>query len=235
MTTNCPPNGVSLEQPGDPPPRPDPPPAPPGSSTTYYGWAAVCEQVADAGGVHPQFLDGLFMNIIADHFADPARIWDDSLRGLIWHKDPAVSKLSIFPATMVKRDIALDRPGIIVKRGGFKSTRIAIGDRDGVDGAETTRMVEGTHTFVAVGNSGPNANALGWELFMFLEAIAPVLRSEFGMDIAPDGGGEIAVLKDLGDQLAFPVTVSYRFLSTVVTAPIDPAIKVMTAEATTQV
>jgi len=228
VTTNCPPRGgADGTPPGQPPPRPDAvvPPVTP-DITAYYGWAAVCETIADAGGLNQQFIYDLFKNILGDHFADEDRIWDSALHTTLWNRDPALSKLSIFPVTLVKRDVALDRPGIVVKRGPFKSSRLSIGDTDGVDGGDTTRMIEGAHTFVAVGNSGPNANALGWEVFNFFEAISPILRAQFGMDIAPEACGEIAVLKDLGEQLAVPVVVSYRFLSTVRTSTIDPAIKV---------
>jgi hypothetical protein len=235
-TTNCPtPGGKDPTPPGLPPEREPLPPDPPQVQTTHYGWDTVCQQVALVGGIHPQFLDGLFMNIISDHFVEADRIWDPSLHEVIWHRDPLKTKLSIFPVTLMVRDVSSDRPCIVVKRGAFRSSRIAIGDRDGVDGERFTRMVEGTHTFVAVGNSGANANALGWELFKFFEAICPVLRDQFGMDIVPDTAGELAVINDLGDQLGFPIGVSYRFLSSVMTETIDPAIKVFTATAKPQV
>lgn len=229
MTTNC---DTPLQTGGTippPPPHPEGPAPQPMGTQTAYGWNELCADVAALGGLQPQILDGLFMNALADHFSDPSHIWSEDLRGLIWSPDPSRTKIAIFPVSHVERTTSLDIPAIIVKPGAFKSTRIAIGDADDVDpvaGPMFTRRIDGGHTFIVSGGSGSLVKSLGWELYAFFEAFGPLVRQRLGADLSADGIGEIAVLSDLGNKLAVPVTVNYTFLSSTSLRPIDPSIKV---------
>lgn len=203
------------------------PPQPP-TGPTYLGWDELCYEISRVGGLQPQLLAGLFMNILADHFSAPQRIWEATLRQHLWNADPLKSQLKIAPISLFTRNQSIEPLSIVIKPGTLTPKRIGIndaGEDDGVEGAMHVRSITGSHTFLAAGGVGASANLLAWEVFQTWESLSRRLRETFFDDFQTSEVGEPVIASEFGNTIVYPVSVSYAFTYALQTVPVLPHVK----------
>ena len=201
-------------------PTPDPEP-------TVYGIDDILTEFCRVGGVHPQLLNGLFLNMIADHFSDPGFIWALSLKDKIFDPDPLKTNIQLFTITQFDPS---DPPGtlsVVVKRGQQRFSRIGIGDTNGisVDGRSTIRKVEGSHTFLATGGTGAESEFLGWELSELFNSYSRLLVPNIFQDFQVANVGETGSVDEVGRLVGVPVIVTYEYTYEQTIRPVEPTLK----------
>lgn len=209
------------------PTEPDPP------VTRYdptgpYSLNDFCAELKRVGGMHPQLLDGLFMNMIADHFTNPAYIWAEPLKDKIWDEDPLKTKIQIYTVSDFDPSQPPGPLTVVVDDADIDIQRYVIGDLYDVhvDGYEFSRRVVGTQTFLATGGSGAEAKYLAWELNELFTSSARILM-DLGIfsDFEVVKVAKMGILDSTGNAISKPVSVRYQFLTNYIVRPIAPIAK----------
>jgi len=232
------PGALPASDPVEPPDIPDGSrPAPDATPPQFVPREDLHRAICKLGSMQPQVLNGIFMNLLADHFSDPRYIWQPALRKYIWSPGPESKILITTNARWNDVDRTNDPVSIVLKRGAQQYQRLGIGGRGEVtvEGQLIHYMVHGSHTFTAVGGSGAETELLGEELSMLWTHETFRMMKEFFHDFQPQELGELGVIDELGGANGVPLTVHYKYESITNVRPIEPIHKVFSADVAPEV
>lgn len=163
-------------------------------------------------------LNGALLTLIRRHFADPAGIVDPDLRNYVWTDgDGCESNIMIEPIYKWDATKIQQRPGVVVKRGQWKTQRLGIGDRHlgppkqvGYTEFEHVILMQGTHTFFCLGNSGLEAEKVGQEVAFELLGFSEIIRQQFQLArFQLLGIDAVHRIEECQDHFVVPVNVGY--------------------------
>lgn len=179
----------------------------------------------------PFVIEGLIRNMLINHFSSADNIQDPSLRGLLWN-GLASGNILIEAFYTWKPESTDTRPAVIIRRNSLANRRISIGDRlhGGVDVEGNEHFVTqwvGSSTLFCIGQSGTQAELLGFEVQRELTEFAPELLTyvnKLKRFQAAELGGMVE-LEEARERYTTPVTVGYRYDQTWVVRPRVPRLK----------
>lgn len=215
-------------------PDPDPP------GPTFVSRGTLRDLICRVGSLQPQILNGLFMNLLADHFSDPRYIWNQRLRApqYQWRPGPDTGIKLLTSAQWNEVDRSNEELTIVLKRGPQQYQPIGIGGKGevDVDGQWLHHMVVGSHTFTVTGGSGAETELLADEVASLWTHESYRMTHEFFFhSFQPGQLGDIGVVSDLGDILGIPFTVNYAYECVTKTQPIQPAAKIFNVRQSLQI
>ena len=241
MSDDCDDNQLDQREPLSSPPPPEettseppelgtPESEPPGQQV--FGRGELRDLICQLGSLQPQILNGLFMNLLADHFSDPRYIWQEQLKRYQWRPGPD-SDIKIMTNAQWQDVERTNEPlTIVLKRGPQRYQPIGIGGKGAVevDGESLHHMVVGAHTFVATGGTGAEAELLGEELAALWTHESWRMTHEFFFHhFQPGELGSLGVVDDLGGALGVTFVVNYAYETVTRTRPVQPRLKVFDA------
>lgn len=203
-------------------------------------------------GLRPHIVTGIFLQLLREHFADPARIEDPLLKSLVWvpkdndkvTPDPTRTKILIDPVYRWNLQDEMRRPAIIVKRNQYTTQTVGIGmtqrfglseERDFPEaGAKYTLYFLGSHTLFCLGTDGGVAEVLSTEVARYLYQFAPVIRREFcfkTLEVAQIG--EVSVVEESSENFVVPVVLRYAYEDDWTLAKQEPRLKGVSIGVTT--
>lgn len=225
------PEPVDPEMPDGSNPDPDPP------GPTFIDRGTLKDLICQVGSLHPQILNGLFLNLLADHFSDPRYIWNQKLKSPQYQWRPGVDTgVRIMTSTQWNEvDRSNEELVIVIKRGPQQWQPMGIGGKgeDDVDGQVLYHMVTGSHTFFATGGSGAEAELMGDELAkLWIHESYRMTHEFFFSNFQPGELGSPGAVTDLGDVIGVPFSVAYAYQCITKTQPIQPTLKVFNVRQT---
>lgn len=139
----------------------------------------------------PYVLGGYFLQFARLHFSDARNIINPDLKQYIWSADDTASKILMEPSFKHKAVNTQQRPAILVKRAGVTPMYPGFGDgqytshldREGPmagkhEGIDFTAIVRGGHILQCIGQTGAEAEALAWEVFMAFSGYKWVIKKD---------------------------------------------------------
>jgi hypothetical protein len=135
----------------------------------------------------PYVLTGYFVQFVRAHFGDSRNVFNPDLVGYMWNADDTLSKILIEPAFKHKVTNTQQRPAVLVRRGPVQPFYPGFGDGQHTShfesngshvGVDFTAIVKGTHILECIGQSGGEAEAIGWEMFKTLSGYKLVLKKD---------------------------------------------------------
>ena len=191
-------------------------------------------------------LSGVMLGICRQHFSTPSNILDPSLRSLIWKAatqaennglgTSATSPICIESVTKWNPNLVEHRPAVFVKRDARGSQRTIIGDRyqggkfpgkDFVDkGDRYEVLIYGSYTFLCLGRTGAEAEALGVEVQLRLIEFGPLLRRDLNlMRFAVMDMSSVNIVEEAQQHFVVAVPVAYAFTHSWRLKPVAPLLK----------
>jgi hypothetical protein len=168
----------------------------------------------------PLLMTGILVKWLQSHFSDPSHIEDKVwLADKIWtpDQDTAILIESVF---RWKPELTEKRPGIVVKRSGWRVQRVGIDDRKMVgskDGTccqerveEYTTFLQGSHVVFCLAGESAEVEILATEVYRELIQFGPVARRMFNfLRLVVSDIGEPAILEEATENFVVPIVVSY--------------------------
>lgn len=176
-------------------------------------WKFMSEVCKD--GLSPYRIQGIMVQLMVMHWCRPELIYNPNLRDKVWTRDPRTTKIWITTVSRWDPRSQMIRPAIIVKRKPFSQNRISIGDKytNLVDHMEFAREVSGSHQFLCIGRSGPEAEDVAYEIEEYLTTFANLFVNEFGfVDFECKGLGELTPLEEDKTNFVVPIEVTYKYV-----------------------
>jgi len=212
-------------------PEPDPP------GVGHIDRTGIRDLICRIGSLQPQILNGLFLNLLADHFSDPRYIWNQRLKSpqYQWRPGPDTGIKLLTSTQWNGAGRTNDDLVIVIKRGPQSYQPIGIGGKGEleVDGQVLHHMVTGSHTFIATGGSGAEAELIADEVAsLWAHESYRMTHDFFFFQFQPGELGAPGVVGDLGDVIGIPFTVTYAYESITKTLPIEPPAKVFNVRQT---
>jgi hypothetical protein len=221
---NTPLGGVNFDIPAIPPAA-APGPADPGqtidtSPPDYAGgfprqnlqdYNYLCDQLPTIN-----MMQGLIMNILANHFSNAANIIDPTLRQYTWDPDPAVTKLILNIEEDWDPDVIGRRPAIFLSRQPMTITKLSINDEElggKLSGVRKFDMlIRGSHSMVCHHMGSAPPDSLAFEAAMLIARVAPILRQWLRlMDFRVTDIGAKEREDDPQDAYKVAVTIPWAF------------------------
>lgn len=179
-------------------------------------------------------LTGVFTRLLQEHFASPLSIeyngQNESAKQLeeyIWNADNTQTRIQIQPVWLYNPQDIQRRPALYVKRNTTKFERLGLDDgwtvnprMEGgrvieVRGEWHSKLVVGSYTIFAVGNSGAEAELLGQEVGNHFMMMGPLLRRDLKINrLAIEEIGEVALLEEFEEHFVVPVVIAYAVTAT---------------------
>jgi hypothetical protein len=140
----------------------------------------------------PYILTNYFVQFSRDHFGDPKNIVNPKYKEYLWNPDVATSRLLIEPSFKVNLQNTQQRPAILIKRDAVQVMPIGLGQGKHIShfegigdkmagrhvGADFTTLIQGSHSIICIGQSGGEAEELGFEVFFKYLQYGWVLKKE---------------------------------------------------------
>jgi hypothetical protein len=200
---------------------------PPQLDSTWF--LGICEQ-----GARPLVVTGWLRLWLTCHFGNAEFLEDQDPNGPIqrsvW-KPNLDTGIVIESVTKWLPEMTETRPGVIIKRNGWKRMRLGIDDRmmgtNNVDGlTRHENWWQGGHTLFCISNDGAETELLAAEVFRELNEFGPVIRAILDLKrFEVTEVGELAILKEGRENFVVPVGVSYAYSQAWVIQPAAPKIK----------
>ena len=182
--------------------------------TVGYDWSDVSRVCPR--GFDTRTLDLLLMRLLRNHFSKPDCILHETVKPFVYSDDPNESKISIQMNTTVA--LNPDKlPQLTVKRGAQRASRMVMGDRgeeqDWEAGEERySRFMQGTHQIFCTAAGDGFTEDLANEVFDFLNAVSPVLRTDLPLhDFQVSGMSELGIVEELATSLGVVIEVAYVY------------------------
>ena len=160
-------------------------------------------------------LTGFFRECLTRLFYSAENIEEPDLRTLLWTPGTD-TKILIEADTLWAPQLTQLRPGVIIKRNGYKNMLMAIGDL--MQGPDTQGDYHhetfwvGSHTLFAIGGSGMQAELLGSEVQRYFTEFALYLAKDVGLTrLQVTELDAPAKLEESNENWVVPVTVGYTF------------------------
>lgn len=163
----------------------------------------------------PQVVQGLLVSWMRNHFSAAPNIEDSTLGNTLWAAD--VSKTGIAIDSVYRWQPALTemRPGIFVKRNGWRILHLGIDDRKmGVTppsgNPQYAAYIQGAHSLFCVAGAPAECEILGAEVYRELLEFGPKIREAFGfMRFQVMEVGEVSILEEARQNFVLPISVAY--------------------------
>lgn len=186
---------------------------PDGSLT--YDWLDASDVCPE--GFSPATLDKLYMRLLKNHFSDPDKIMNPTLKDYTYNTDTQLSKIRIVMNTTFDLGDDGKLPALIVKRGRQRMQRVAIDDFG--EGGQPSqglphfvRFLQGSHRVLCLGPVDGFTEALAFEVFTLFNCVSPVVRKDLPLhDFQVTDLSEIGILDDLGNTLGVAVESVYAY------------------------
>lgn len=185
------------------------------SGVIRYDWTDVSHICPR--GFDNNILNILFMRLLKNHFSKPDCIFYEAVKQFVYDEDPQKSGIRIVMNTTFDPAQEEQMPSIIVKRGNQKPQRVVMGDRgeraEWLDGEERyTRFITGNHRLLIAGYGDGFVEDLAQEVFDFLNAVSPVMRTDLPFhDFQIGPMTELGVMAELGNRFAVAIDVIYTY------------------------
>ena len=191
-----------------------------------YMYSSVC-----ATQPRRLIVTGVFIDIMRQHFADPALLDEAHLQNLVWRPDDTTGILIESVTKWVPR-LTEKRPAIIVKPNSMTNVRLGLNDQrqgppvDAQGNKHFSTFWTGSHTLFAIGNSGAQAEILASEIQRQLTGFADEIRRSIGLQqFRVLELGPISELEEAIETFTVPVTVGYAYGENWITRQQAPRIK----------
>lgn len=194
---------------------------------TYDELVNLCGRL----GMSPEMIDGVLVQLMAQHFSYPSHYLYPALAEVYWHEDSSQRTLNIYAFTTWQGPQEVETPAIVYNNLGQKPQRIAIGDqfyqsteRPGVEGF--ARQYHGAHRLMCLGNTDGQAELLASELSEWLTMFSPWLTRNLPFyDFQVGPREQPRLYSELGDKVGVAFTVSYSYLWAWEMVPAGPPLK----------
>ena len=190
-------------------------------------WSSLCST-----GHTPNIVTGALLRFLQEHFSDPNKIENKTLRDNIF-KD----QLPDTTEGLVDKGILIDpiykwnpqdftsRPAIYIKRNGMRVERYGINDgltvglgkdREGnvktYEGEYHVVGVLGSHTVFCIGRSGAETEVVGSEVFREIQHFVPVLRRDLKLKkLAVTEMTEIQQLEEYDQHFVVAIIAAWAY------------------------
>lgn len=129
-----------------------------------------------------KMIQGLIMNMLANHFSDPKNIIDPFLRQYTWTGDTATSTLILNVEEDWDPNIIDRKPAINIKRMDVDIQKLSINDMEQgtirTDGKKRYAILfVGSHTLRCYGSNSAPPDSLAFEAATLIARAAPVIRN----------------------------------------------------------
>src|SRR5947209_6309052 len=173
---------------------------------------------ACALGPVPIAMDKVLRRFYTNLFSDPANLENKSpaVQKMVWRPD-ATTGIAIEPAYAWVPELTEKRPGVIIRRGGWKRVKVGIDDRMVPKASDGKRyhgnLWQGSHTLFCVAGAGPEADMLLAEAYRAINQFGPVLREKLGlMQLQVMEAGEQVILEgEARENFAAPINLAYAY------------------------
>jgi hypothetical protein len=172
-------------------------------------------------GPRPLVTTGWLRLWLTHHFGDASLIegQEPSLQKSLWTRDTKTTNIAIESVTRWVPELTEHRPGIIIKRNGWKRVRQGIADRLmftwPIDGQQSfTNFWQGSHTLFCItpGGDGAECELLAAEVYRELNQFGPIVREILNLvRFEVTEVGELLLLEQARENFVVPVTVSYAY------------------------
>jgi len=167
-------------------------------------------------GPRPQIMTGLFLLLLREHFASEDNIEQGVFRESLFTQTTGnedTTGILIEDANVWTPTRTQNRPGIVVKRNGWKHMkRLTLGGKTGtVDGnPQYVKLWRGSHTLFCISPEGGEAEILVAETYRFLMHFGEVFRSSFNLlQFELVDVGALSQIEETTKSYVVPVTVAY--------------------------
>jgi hypothetical protein len=145
---------------------------------------------ANLGLKGPLLLSGFFETVLQQHFWTPDGIFDGDLKDMLWRPDDTITgttgtRIYIAQTLTPKQLQSNFRPAILITRGNWERTKVAMYDRKGmgdiVYGDKVSRW-DGTHTFNCLAKTYASVEVLAHEVATFFEVYGQILATQICLE-----------------------------------------------------
>lgn len=195
-------------------------------------------------GPVPEVMNGYLVQLMRYNFSRPEFIVSPSLKQLIWQPDTTTevkSKILIENNTRFKVKDAMQRPGIIIRRGDLEPQRVIIGDQtqsnpligntaDATQHAtlgntEVIFQMNGSYQIFCVATNGATAEDLGSEVLHKLIAWTPKIKDEVRADFRPVKLSALGKLEEASEVFSAVISIQYSYTQSMVLRAEAPLLK----------
>jgi hypothetical protein len=199
---------------------------------TFETAASICALMP-----RPQVVQGLLVSWMRNHFSAAPNIEDPALQKTLWAADIRQTGIAIDSVYRWQPAMTEMRPGIFIKRNGWRILHLGIDDRK-MGGMSPTgdpqyaAYIQGAHSLFCLSSAPAECEILGAEVYRELLEFGPKIRSAFGfMRFQVMEVGEVSILEEARQNFVLPISVAYAAEETweiVKQAPPLKAIKLST-------
>jgi len=180
-------------------------------------------------GPRPLTMDGVFVELLQQHFESANNIEHEELQTRIFSKTASLNNILIEESTVWTPKETQRRPAVIVHQNGWKC--IKRGTFDNVSGnteegfTRHTKYWRGSHTLFPIAKEGAEAKILAAEVYRYFNYFGPKFRRWFGlMMFELMGVGAPARIEEWDEHWTLPITIAYGWADEWILKPDDPVI-----------
>lgn len=193
---------------------------------TFEEVSLLCNDI----GLSPEIVEGIIVQLLRQHFSDPANFIYTELSKYIWTADPQTRRLEIVEVNQWSEVGADKLPGIVYADLGSQNTRLAIGDSFYVDtlrGTESfARGVSGSHRLMCIADDNYVAGKLADEVQRWLMEFSPKIRDQLLFhDFQVTDRAQAQPFAQLGNRIGVALVVRYQYVLAWELAPAGPPLK----------
>lgn len=176
-----------------------------------------------ADGPKPLAVTGWIRAWLTAHFSDPGNFLEnnnpnDPVQRFLWKPDESTG-IVIESITKWYPELTESRPGIIIKRGGWKRIKAGIGNRymGGFNASSNfegyfENLWQGSHILFCIGNDGAETEILSTEVFREINEFSPVILNILNLKkFEVDSVGEMAQLEESRENFVVPISINYIY------------------------
>jgi len=180
-------------------------------------------------GPRPLIMDGIFCELLKQHFSQPSTIEAEELATRIFNELASENEILVEEATVWTPKQTQRRLAVIVSQNGWKSVKR--GTLDNVHGTtpegfrKFMKMWRGSHTLFAIASEGGEAKILAAEVYRYFNFFGPQFRAYFGLMMfeLADVGKPVRI-EEWDEHWGIPITIAYGWADEWTLKPEAPVI-----------
>ena len=186
-------------------------------------------------GLSPEMIEGIFAQLLTQHFSDPNWIIYDELKGYTWDVDPTKRKMQILPVGKWEEVAQGKMPAVVYSDLGQNFERLVVGDDYYVDQERNftqayARVCRGAHRLMCIGESDYSAALLATEVGRWLSEFAPLIVKELPFhDFQVQQREAPKAFGALGGRIGVALVIQYTYIWAWELAPAGPPLKALGA------